>query len=59
MVLYLASIPKEDIAEYFDPYNVKEKWQRFFNASSYKAQFDIERTLKNDYNKQLGEFIMD
>jgi hypothetical protein len=37
MVLYLASIPKEDIAEYFDPYNVKEKWQRFFNASSYKA----------------------
>jgi hypothetical protein len=26
IVLYLASIPKEEIAEYFDPFNVKEKW---------------------------------
>jgi ATP-binding cassette subfamily E protein 1 len=33
----IQAIPKEEIAEYFDPYNVKEKWQKFFGSNNQKT----------------------
>ena len=59
VVHYLASIPQEKIDEQFNPYNIKEKWTKFFRTGSQRAQVDFERALKNKYNINMKDFVRD
>ena len=52
-------MPQEVIDDLFNPYKVKDKWMRFFNQGSQKAEIDIERALKNDYSQVMLNFIVD
>ena len=59
VVRYLASMPQESIDELFNPYNIKEKWMKFFRTGNQRALIDNERALKNDYTDSFSDFVRD
>ena len=59
VIKYLASIPQEAIDEQFNPYNIKEKWTKFFRTGTQRATVDTERALKNEYSHTMKDFIRD
>ena len=59
VIKYLASIPQEAIDEQFNPYNIKEKWTKFFRTGTQRATVDTERALKNEFSNTMKDFIRD
>lgn len=59
VVKYLASIPQEVIDEQFNPYNIREKWTKFFRTGTQRAQVDTERALKNEHSSVMKDFVRD
>jgi len=56
---YLASIPQDAIDDQFNPFKIKDKWMKFFRTGTQRAQVDVERALKNHYDRNMKEFIRD
>ena len=57
MVRYLASIPQILIDEEYNPYEVKEKWQRLFQQSSSRIQVDPDVALSTEFNANVSSYI--
>ena len=47
---FLSNMSQEDINDEFDPFNLREKWMRFFRGGMQKPELDTDRVLKNSFS---------
>lgn len=52
-------MPLRKIDQLFNPYQVKDKWKRFFEWKKGPIEIDQERALKNEYSQALVNYIID
>lgn len=56
---FFKSVKAKDIDDTFNPYNMKEKWLKFFRTGLSRVEYDFDRVLKNKMNDSVCEFISD
>lgn len=56
---FLANMSQEDLSDEFDPFNLREKWMRFFRGGLQRPELDTDRVLKNSFTSNQSEFITD
>ena len=59
VVKYLSAIPHDKLDDQFNPFQVKDKWTKFFRSGNQRAVVDTERALKNSFDNNLRDFIRD
>lgn len=56
---FFKSVKAKDIDDSFNPYNLKEKWLKFFRTGLTRIEYDNDRVLKNKITDTVAEFIED
>ena len=41
---------QEDLSDEFDPFNLPDKWLRFFRGGIQRPELDTDRVLKNSFS---------
>jgi len=50
---------QQDLSEEFDPFNLRDKWLRFFRGYMSRAELDTNRVLKNVHTSNQAYYIDD
>lgn len=59
LIDFIKSISPEEIDDTFNPFKMRNKWQKFFRIGSTKITNDTDRTLKNEPSRQQLDYITD
>lgn len=56
---FMQNMSQEELSDDFDPFKLRDKWQRFFRGGISRPELDTDRVLKNSASTNQAEFITD